>query len=231
LLDWLELGEPGLLHNAAAKVVNCRTGRCSDLMPLEDSPHPPSDERESPPPSDVEPEVASSGETNREIPMEDVEDRERVPDDLPPADVDEGVAKELAPRSKAKITPPSRPARQQDDLSDAGAISDESESGSSCEEVWLYDWDNELSVGKIAVGLRSIEGEIRSLLQDRDPKRKRRLAGTRRWLELEEDLRNLHYTGRVDEPALQRLQLLVAKRHHLFRRLRFLTGTRPTWNT
>jgi hypothetical protein len=91
--------------------------------------------------------------------------------------------------------------------------------------------DTEPEVRAIAAELRAIEGEVRSILQERDPKRKRKLAGTRRWLELEEDVINLRYTGRLPEDDLRRLHRLVMRRHGLFRRLRFLAGTRPVWNS
>ena len=69
------------------------------------------------------------------------------------------------------------------------------------------------------------------MLEGRDSRRKRKLGGTRRWMELEEDIIQWYYAGRFDEPTLQRLRELVSKRHYLFRRLRFIAGTRPTWNT
>lgn len=84
---------------------------------------------------------------------------------------------------------------------------------------------------KIAVELKHIETEVRSLVEAQDPRRKRKLSGTRRWLELEEDIINWRYSSRYDEPTLVRLQSLVARRHSLFRRLKYLAGTRPTWNT
>jgi len=93
------------------------------------------------------------------------------------------------------------------------------------------DWANELSSHRIAVELKRIETEVRQVLEGRDPKRKRRFSGTRRWLELEEDILAWEFTGGFDEPTLRRMQQLIAKRHHLFKRLHFLAGTRPTWNT
>lgn len=92
-------------------------------------------------------------------------------------------------------------------------------------------WAAESSAHRLIVELKRIEGEVRDLLADRDPKRKRKLAGTRRWLELEEDLIAWRYSDRFDVETLRRLNELVARRHHLFRRLRFLAATRPTWNT
>ena len=91
--------------------------------------------------------------------------------------------------------------------------------------------DTTKAITRIAVELKHIEREVRELLEDRDIKRKRKLAGTYRWLELEEDVRNLLYTGRIDMETLRRLQGLVTRRHHLFRKLKFLSGTRPVWNS
>lgn len=92
-------------------------------------------------------------------------------------------------------------------------------------------WANEVSAHKIVVELKRVEAEVRKLLEGRDPKRKRKLGGTRRWLELEEDILSWRYGGRIDEDTLRRLRDLITVRHHLFQRLRFLSGTRPTWNT
>jgi hypothetical protein len=83
----------------------------------------------------------------------------------------------------------------------------------------------------VALELKRIEDEIRAVLEDRDPKRKRKLSGTHRWHELEEDLISLHYSGRIQESEVIRLRELVRRRHYLFRHLRFLASTRPTWNS
>jgi len=92
-------------------------------------------------------------------------------------------------------------------------------------------WDRERNPLRIAFELKRIEAEVRSLLENRDPKRKRRLAGTRRWNELEEDIIAHRHTGRIDEPSLLRLSQLITRRHYLFRRLRFVSSTRPTLNS
>lgn len=99
------------------------------------------------------------------------------------------------------------------------------------EEDEGMDWDELTSARPLVVELKGIEAEIRRLLGDRDPKRKRKLAGTRRWLELEDDVLTLRHTGRIDEATLDEVLRLIRRRHHLFRRLKFLAGTRPTWNT
>lgn len=83
----------------------------------------------------------------------------------------------------------------------------------------------------IMVELKSIEMEVRKLLEDRDTKRKRKLAGTHRWEELREDVMALRFTGRVDEGTLQRLEQLVCRRNALFSRLEYLSATRPVWNS
>ncbi|MFH1107923.1 MAG: hypothetical protein V1790_01810 [Planctomycetota bacterium] len=93
------------------------------------------------------------------------------------------------------------------------------------------DWANELSPHRVAVELRRIESEVRALLEERDPKRKRKLSGTSRWQELEEDIVSWRFSGRFNEDTLRRAQELIARRHHLFNRLRFLASTRPTWNS
>ena len=79
--------------------------------------------------------------------------------------------------------------------------------------------------------LRHIESEIRDLIQDRDPVRKRKFAGTAKWHELEDDLISWRFTGRFDEDVLRRVQVLVSRRHYLFRHLKYLSSTRPVWNS
>ena len=123
-------------------------------------------------------------------------------------------------------------ATDRDDTTDAEAVADELDTPTSvADKPELPDWDNEMSSHKIAVELKRLESEIRELLVGYDTKRKRKLAGTRRWLELEEDIITWRFTRQGNEPGLIRLHDLVTRRHHLFKRLRFLAGTRPTWNT
>ena len=88
-----------------------------------------------------------------------------------------------------------------------------------------------MSFHKIVVELNRVESEVRRLLDGRDTKRKRKLSGTRRWLELEEDIIGWRHSGKMDDSMIQQVQQLVARRHYLFRRLSFVAGTRPTWNT
>jgi hypothetical protein len=119
-----------------------------------------------------------------------------------------------------------------DDTSDTGTLAEEpGHPGEATPKPTPTDWANELSTQRIAVELKHIETEIRRLLEGRDPKRKRKLGGTRRWRELEEDLISWRHSGRFEESTLDRLSELIARRHYLFKRLRFVTGTRPIWNT
>lgn len=93
------------------------------------------------------------------------------------------------------------------------------------------DWATEVSPSKIGGELRRIEAEVRHILDRHDLKRKRRLAGTRRWHELEEDIIAWRFSPRIDDALLVRLRDLVVRRHHVFQRLRFIASTRPTWNS
>lgn len=79
--------------------------------------------------------------------------------------------------------------------------------------------------------LRHLESEIRGLLADRDPVRKRKFTGTAKWHELEDDLIAWRFTGRFDEEVLRRVQVMVSRRHFLFRHLKYLSSTRPVWNS
>lgn len=122
--------------------------------------------------------------------------------------------------------------REGDADSDSAAIPDEPSSAASARKpLALRDWSSETSSRAVAVELKRIESEVRSILQDRDPKRKRKLAGTHRWEELEEDLLSWQFTGPIDDATNKELRLLVRRRHYLFNRLRFLSRTRPTWNS
>jgi hypothetical protein len=121
-----------------------------------------------------------------------------------------------------------------DDVSDTdtGAMPFEApERRPSEEPEGEIDWDREQSAHRIVVELKRIEARVREILEGRDNKRKRKLGGTRRWQDLEEDLIAWHDTTRFDAPTLARLRELITKRHYLFRRLRFLAGTHGTWNS
>ncbi|MCO6436220.1 MAG: hypothetical protein J5J06_03940 [Phycisphaerae bacterium] len=88
-----------------------------------------------------------------------------------------------------------------------------------------------LRARRIGADLKQVEYDVREILDLLDPRRKRKLSGTRRWHELEEDIIQWRHSGRMDEASLVRLTELIARRHYLFRQLSFLSGTRPTWNT
>ncbi len=119
-----------------------------------------------------------------------------------------------------------------DDSSDTRSLpSDSSSPVPTSTRFRVGEWEHEFSAHKIAVELRRIEVEVRQLIEDRDPKRKRKFSGTRRWNELEEDLIALRFSGRLPEETIQNALQLVAKRHFLFRQLRFVASTRATWNT
>ncbi len=141
------------------------------------------------------------------------------------ADGGAGEEEQESPRSALAVS-------DQDGSSDADAIPDDVESetteATKSERPGL---DPALSPYRVGAELKRIEREVRSLLESRDPRRKRKLGGTRRWLELEDDLRRWRFMDRFDAATLDRLSCLVARRHHLFKRLRFLAGTRLVWNS
>jgi len=93
------------------------------------------------------------------------------------------------------------------------------------------EWQQEFSGHKIAAELVRIETDVRKILEERDPKRKRKFTGTERWHELEEDVIAMKFSGRMEEDALRELTRLVMQRHFLFSQLRYVASTRPTWNT
>jgi hypothetical protein len=139
------------------------------------------------------------------------------------------VIKSTRPPADAAGEAAAKAKTQWDESTDTGAIADVVPE--EPREEAEADWDNEMSVKRISIELSRIEKQVRDLLGDQDPKRKRKLAGTRRWLELEDDIRDLLHSGRINNEVIRQLHQLVIRRHRLFRRLHFLTGTRPTWNT
>ncbi len=165
---------------------------------------------------------------------------EGAPDPAPTAPEAEDSSPTSEPSSSdapASDAPPSAPvtssgysARNRDDVSDTGAISDIEEAAPTASSA-PPKWEYEMSAHRIAVELKRIENEVWTLLDGPDTKRKRRLAGSRRWMELEDDIRNWRYGGRFDEAVLDRLQQLVCRRYYLFTRLRFSASTRPVWNS
>lgn len=93
------------------------------------------------------------------------------------------------------------------------------------------EWQHEFSGHAVAQELARIETEVRKILDERDPRRKRKFTGTRRWQELEEDIISLKFTGRMEEDVLREMNRLIMQRNSLFRQLCFIASTRPTWNT
>jgi len=117
-----------------------------------------------------------------------------------------------------------------DDTSDTDSIVDDSKPAGDVKER-AADWSSERSAHRIAIELKHVEAEVRRILENFDSRRKRRLGGTRRWLELEEDIISWRFSGRPDEDTLAQLSALVAKRHYLFKQLEFLTTIRPGWRS
>lgn len=89
----------------------------------------------------------------------------------------------------------------------------------------------EKDVHDTIVELRRIESDIRTIMQDRDPVRKRKFTGTAKWHELEDDLIKWRFSGRFEEETLRRVQEMIGRRHYLFRHLKYLSSTRPVWNS
>lgn len=119
-----------------------------------------------------------------------------------------------------------------DDENDTDAILDPSGVASEDPQPEKdIDWESELSARQVVVALKRIETEVRGLLEGVDGKRKRKLSGSRRWRELEEDLISWQHTSRIDNLVHKRLVALVARRDYLFRRLVFLSRTRQVWNS
>lgn len=176
--------------------------------------------------------------------IEDAYEPEKVADGVPDEDAPEllsGLSRVLEdqPEDTEGIDPATLEASQaaaavagRDDASDTDAIVDSS--GVSSEDPQPekdIDWESELSARQVVVALKRIETEVRGLLEGVDGKRKRKLSGSRRWRELEEDLISWQHTNRIDNLAHKRLVALVARRDYLFRRLVFLSRTRQVWNS
>jgi len=122
--------------------------------------------------------------------------------------------------------------REDEDVSDVAHLPDiPIMTSTSVRQRRKGDWECELSAHAVALELRRIEDEVREILEIRDPKRKRKLSGTHRWQELEEDILSWYGAGRFDDGTLGRLRSLINRRHVLFRHLGFLASTRPTWNS
>ena len=193
---------------------------------------PPPDQQSPPTPSDELPPVEDA--SGPDEPMSEVvpDDETELPD--PSARALEGAVSEAdedgesnARQNVARVTADSD--SDTDAMGDAPDVpASQSEAAQPAKE---HDWEYEGSAHNVVVELKRIELEVRRLLEERDTKRKRKLSGTHRWRELEDDIRAWRHTGRFDETCLKSLSELVVRRHHLFKRLRFLATTRPTWNT
>lgn len=119
-----------------------------------------------------------------------------------------------------------------DDSGDAARIADDGDdSGEEFPQNETSGLEHDVAAYRIAVELKRVETEVREILEMRDPKRKRKLAGSRRWRELEEEMIGWSYSQRFDGASIARLRNLVARRNYLFDRLRFVTGTRSRWNS
>lgn len=121
---------------------------------------------------------------------------------------------------------------EDDDLSDVAHISDLPVTTANARRpTRVGEWELEPSAHNVVVELKRIENEVRALLEGVDSRRKRRLGGTHRWHELQEDIIAWRFSGRVPEESLRRLQELITRRHFLYRHLEFLASTRPVMNS
>lgn len=200
-------------------------------MPPEDSNIP--DERDRLGPSDEQPAIEDAyepeGPAEAEVPEDDPELLDSSARSLE-AEAAESLAEDTPDESDRRTG--TRRAIDADEDDDAASIPDDPDTDvSEAEASSLRNWDRELSPHKVVVELKRVETEVRKLLEGRDGRRKRKLSGSRRWRELEEDMIAWGHSGRVDRATLARLGELVVRRDYLFRRLRYLAGTRPTWNT
>lgn len=194
---------------------------------------------------DREESSGSPNETEQTPQIEDANEPEKIADSVPDEDAPEllsGLSRVLEDQlddtenADAAAIEASKAAAamaaQRDDTSDTEAISDGTDGGSEVQSPEKdTDWESELSAHQVVVVLKRIETEVWSLLEGVDGRRKRKLSGSRRWRELEEDLISWQYTSRIDQTVLKRLMQLVARRDYLFRRLIFLSGTRQVWNS
>ncbi|MFQ5591144.1 MAG: hypothetical protein ACE5HE_08285 [Phycisphaerae bacterium] len=142
------------------------------------------------------------------------------------------VSRPDAEEYPAESPPVSADVIETDEVGDADRVAEEPEENAQVEQPLAEPrLPHDVVAHRIAVELKRVELEVRGLLEGRDPKRKRKLSGSRRWRELEDEIIAWHYSDRFDKASLNRLAELAAKRHYLFRQLCFVTGTRPRWNT
>jgi hypothetical protein len=198
-------------------------------IPQSDLPQP---DREAPPSADDPPTIEDAYAAEDVATDAVVEEDDPQTADLASRSL-EDPALEPDADAQADSAVPAPPALSEDQgASDMAAVSTDSAAAAPiAHPEQTGDWENELSAHRVAVELRRIESEVRALLEERDPKRKRKLSGTSHWQELEEEVVRWRFSGRFNEEALRRVQELIARRHYLFNRLRFLASTRPTWNT
>ncbi len=177
-----------------------------------------------------EPDLAPKRESSTETPPPAAAPEPEVSDSTSAAP----TPKKNQPTGSSSVDqrPPNR-ATATDDSTDVGTLSEEPVGAPTppIPQRRAGDWQAEMSARRIAIELRKIETIIRELLQDRDLRRRRKLAGTYRWRELEDDLNELRTSRRVDPDTINEIQRLVYRRHFLFTQLRFAAATRPTWNT
>lgn len=222
----------GLAIAAAEGVKHLRHRWSEEKNRMPPDQDPPSEQQSSTPPSDEIPPVEDAAEPD-ELKPDVVADDEAEPPD-PAARALEGAVIEsdeegesTARQAAARLT-----ADSDSDTNDVSDIPEESSAQSTvARPPWQVDLEYEVSAHNVVVELKRLELEVRQLLEERDTRRKRKLSGTHRWYELEDDIRSWRYRGRFDEASLDRLSNLISRRHRLFRRLRFLSATRPTWNT
>ena len=188
-----------------------------------------SDRENTPLPSDDAPEVEDAYAPDESADEPVLEDEPELLDSA--SRLLEGEPAEPDEPRESGAPAPATVAHEKEDAGDTDSISEEPETTPDSAADTPREWDKEVSAHRVVIELKRVETEIRELLQDRDSKRKRKLTGTRRWLELEEDIVSWRFASRFDEETLARVRQLVARRHHLFKRLRFLAGTRSTWNT
>lgn len=143
------------------------------------------------------------------------------PSEQPPSDADSS-GQRIGPAPQADDEPAFS---ESEDVAEPGAT-DAADAGAG-----VGGWEPNVRARVLSVELRRIEFEIRELLKYGDIKRKRKYEGTRRWMELLEDVVTMRYSGQASDEALKRVAELVAKRQQLFRELNFVVATRHRWNT
>ena len=191
-----------------------------------------SDRENTPPPPDDAPEVEDAYAPDESADEPVLEDEPDLLDSASrllenePAEIDD--LNELPGTMSSRVVDE---AHEKEDAGDTDSIPEDPETAADLEAATSREWDKEVSAHRVVIELKRVETEIRRLLESRDSKRKRKLTGTKRWLELEEDIVSWRFTSRFDEETLARVRQLIARRHHLFKRLCFLAGTRSAWNT